>query len=95
MKIVLNKMLNVANYKMYNKKAQGLPLNVIIIAILVLIVLVVIIAIFAGKIGIFSREVAECKAKGGRCESKTTGCETNEVPVAGLCGEDEVCCIPI
>ena len=33
---------------MYNKKAQGMPMNVIIIAIIVLVVLVIIIAFFAG-----------------------------------------------
>ena len=36
------------------KKAQGLPLNVIIIAAIVLIVLVVLWAIFAGRMGKFS-----------------------------------------
>lgn len=41
------------------KKAQGLPLNVIIIAILVLVVLVVLVAIFTGRIALFERGVSE------------------------------------
>jgi hypothetical protein len=44
---------------MKNKKAQGLPLNVIIIAAIVLIVLVVIIVIFSGKIQLFGKGLKE------------------------------------
>ncbi|MBI2148740.1 hypothetical protein HYU23_03600 [Candidatus Woesearchaeota archaeon] len=36
---------------MFNKKAQGMPMNVIIIAIIVLVVLVILIAFFAGGFG--------------------------------------------
>lgn len=36
---------------MYNKKAQGMPMNVIIISIIVLVVLVILIAFFAGGFG--------------------------------------------
>ena len=36
---------------MLNKKAQGMPMNVIIIAIIVLVVLVILIAFFAGGFG--------------------------------------------
>lgn len=41
------------------KKGQGLPLNVIVIAIIVLVVLVVIISIFMGKIVSFDKGVSE------------------------------------
>ena len=41
------------------KRGQGLPLNVIIVAIIVLVVLVVLIAIFTGRIAIFQRGVSE------------------------------------
>lgn len=44
---------------MHSKKAQGLPLNVIIIAVLVLIVLVVLVVIFSGKLGKFSTQTSE------------------------------------
>jgi hypothetical protein len=76
------------------KKAQGLPLNVIIIAIIALIVLAVIIAIFAGKIQLFGKGVSDCKAKGGECRDFGE-CKPDEAPVSGLCGEDKICCIPI
>lgn len=49
------------------RKAQGLPLNVIIIAALALIVLIVLIVIFTGRAGIFTRTLASCKDKGGFC----------------------------
>ncbi len=42
-----------------NKKAQGLPINVIIVAAIALIVLVVLVAIFTGRLGIFGREVSK------------------------------------
>ena len=43
------------------KKAQGLSLNVIIIAAIVLIVLIVLWAIFTGRIGSFTSDVKECR----------------------------------
>ena len=36
-----------------NKKAEGLPINVIIVAIIALVVLIVIIAVFTGNMGKF------------------------------------------
>lgn len=47
-----------------DKKAQGLSLNVIIIAVLAIIVLVVLVAIFAGRIGIFESQL------GGEAQSE-------------------------
>ncbi len=43
------------------KKAQGLPITVIIIAALGILVLVVIAAIFGGQIGKFGRVTGECR----------------------------------
>ena len=42
-----------------NRKAQGLSLNVIIIAALALIVLVILVMVFTGRIAIFERGVAQ------------------------------------
>ena len=45
------------------KKAQGISLNVIIIAAIALIVLVVLVAVFTGRFGIFAggiKEAANC-----------------------------------
>lgn len=44
---------------MLNKKAQGMPMNVIIIAIIVLVVLVILIAFFAGGFGSVVGKVRE------------------------------------
>ena len=41
-----------------NKKAQGLPLNVVIIAVIVLIVLIVLWVIFTGRASKFSEKVS-------------------------------------
>jgi hypothetical protein len=51
------------------KKAQGLPMNVIVIAALVLLVLIVLAIIFGGKVKEFGAGVSSCKAKGGDCKS--------------------------
>jgi hypothetical protein len=52
---------------MSNKRAQGLSLNVIIIAAVVLIVLVVLWSIFTGRMGLFTKGLTECR---GTCELK-------------------------
>ena len=48
------------------KKAQGLPLNTIIIAALVLIVLVLLVLIFTGRINLFQKGIDTCQ---GSCSS--------------------------
>lgn len=57
-----------------NKRGQGLPINVIIIAALALIVLVVIAAVFTGRFKIFSESLDSCSTKQGECKK---GCEPN------------------
>ena len=89
-----------------SKKAQGLSINVIIVAAIALIVLVVLVAIFTGRLGFFGKEVSDI---GLNCEDF----KNNEEVPAGWkpsCGEDEKviytakdagdhqgesCCIPI
>lgn len=48
-----------------NRRAQGLPITTIIIAILGLVVLVILFAITTGRLAIFGRATTECP---GRCE---------------------------
>ena len=83
-----------ANYnKMHNRKSQGLPMNVIIIAAIVLIALIVIIAVFTGRFGIFSKNMKSCEMNGGNCV-KPGECEN--APVDFECPEGKekkVCCI--
>jgi len=52
---------------MINKKAQGISLNVIVIAAIALLVMVVLILVFTGKIGNFTSNVDVCENKGGVC----------------------------
>ena len=59
---------------MIGKKAQGLSLNTIIIAVLVLIVMVVLIVIFSGKIGEFGTGTKACP---GECAGLISECQNN------------------
>lgn len=76
------------------KKAQGLSMNVIIIAAIALIVLIVVILIFTGKIRTFSGESDSCTSRGGSCEME---CELDcEAPTrSDECTQlgKNVCCI--
>ena len=62
----------------FNKKAQGLSLNTIIIAVLVLVVLVILVLIFSGKITDFRRGVSACD---GTCKTSSSGCAEDENPI--------------
>ncbi len=91
------------------KKAQGLPINVIIVAAIALIVLVVIVAIFTGRIGLFGQKVAsvgkECVAYYSvkddatldTAEWKTSACGIGEKEVFTALDADqhptEHCCV--
>ena len=58
---------------MKNKKSQGMPINVIIIAAIALIALIVIIAIFTGIIGSTTKNIQSCAAKDGTCADELDG----------------------
>ena len=53
-----------------DKRAQGLPITTIIVAILGLVVLVILFAITTGRLAIFGRVTAECA---GTCIGEYTG----------------------
>ena len=75
------------------RKAQGMPINTIIIAVIALIVLVVIILIFTGKISVFNQGADKCV---GTCEP-SPNCP-GETGIIGYpmksCGEGKFCCPP-
>ncbi len=56
------------------KKAQGISLNVIIIAALGLLVLVILAIIFTGRTGVFVKESDKCVVQGGRCVESEDQC---------------------
>jgi hypothetical protein len=79
------------------KKAQGISMNVIIIAAIALLVLVVIVAIFSGRMGVFNKNLNDnskntCEAPYGACKA---ACDTGEVQVFGRTCTDTtkpMCC---
>ena len=77
-----------------HKKAQGISINVIIIAAIALAVLVVLFMIFTGRLGIFSKGLSEatdctqaCKSAGYTLGSPTdetaTDCGSGRPPLPG------------
>ncbi|MBI2139493.1 hypothetical protein HYU14_01105 [Candidatus Woesearchaeota archaeon] len=77
-------------------KGQGLPLNVIIIALIVLVVLVVVWLIFTGKIGMFSTAVGSPDRDSTKIVAGNTGCvsgltEANCVKVPGCYHDGKEC----
>jgi hypothetical protein len=68
---------------MISKKAQGMPLNVIIIAVLGLIVLVILAVMFTGKSREFSAGISSCSAKQGKCQ--IPACGDDQVTIDGKC----------
>ncbi len=81
-----------------NKKAQGLSMNVIIIAAIALLVLVVLSVIFVGRLGIFGEKAAACETVGGTCYVDCPA-GTTEYPAGAKCpdveGVSQDCCIPV
>ncbi len=84
-----------------DKKAQGLSLNTIIIAIIVMIVLVVIIMVFTGYFGAkFTPGVTNCANNGGTCifeAEEGEGCGYDAfgsklATVSGTCAGEQICC---
>jgi len=78
------------------KKAQGLPLNTIILAILALIVLVALILIFTGKINVFGKGASECVTGTDGCvKDPINDCAEGTVgyPSEG-CNQDSPYCCP-
>ena len=79
------------------KRAQGISIRVIIVAVLAIVVMLVLIAIFSNKINLFSANALDCDSKGGTCFST---CDPNEITILGSScnfdGEEgnDKCCIP-
>ena len=83
------------------KKAQGLSLNVVIIAILGLLVLLIFLGMFVTKSRIFSISAGSCASKGGICYNSCTNYGNNiakdgaYAPIDGTDCEstEEKCCV--
>lgn len=79
----------------FNKRAQGLPITVIVIAALSLMVLVVLIVIFSSQTGKTVSTLQSCEGIAGQCREKT--CLDGEIPKSNTkCSKaTEICCIKI
>ncbi len=75
------------------KKAQGLPMNIIIIAAIALIVLVVLVFIFVGKTKMFTTSASSCTEKRGQC-STAQACEGSIIGQMD-CLDGQICCITL
>jgi hypothetical protein len=89
--------------KNFRTKAQGLPLNIIIIAVIALIVLGVVVYIFYNQIKKTASGFEETRERtqvcqvgflgDEKCVKESDGCETGWEEVSGRCdGENEICC---
>ena len=76
-----------------NRKSQGLPVNVIIIAAIALVVFVVLAAMFTGKVRIFSQGLESCESKQGDCSK--SACDPGYAVVNAKCGTGNPCCIKV
>ena len=89
------------------KKAQGMSINTIIIAIIVLVVLIILVLILSGYFKGWTSSVATCEAQGGKCIPGTpvvTVCASADgrmtaKPLSGHCdkspaGGTQICCPP-
>ena len=87
-----------------SKKAQGLSMNVIIIAAIALLVLIIL-AVLILRAGRGVTEGTGCKGVGGKCYSSCLDLMEDEGGTwiknlpnsgkAGGCREDESCCVPL
>jgi len=84
-----------------DKKAQGISINVIIIAAIALIILVVLIAVFTGRFGIFAGGVKLTGDPTKACTTTDQGfdvepadskCPPGRSMVAAKVGSGQVCC---
>jgi flagellar basal body-associated protein FliL len=77
-----------------SKKAQGLPIEIIILLALALIVLVILAFVFSSKIKDFMKSADDCKSKQGDCISQSEKCE-GAIISSKECKTGEVCCIRV
>lgn len=80
-------------------RAQGISINVIVVAAIALLVLVVLSVVFLGRFGVFTAQSADCANKGGRCTTGACPVGTSEY-AAWSCpdtssGARQSCCIAV
>lgn len=58
-----------------HKKAQGISLETIVVAVIVLFVLAVLLLVFTGRINVFGMGLKECSTIQGTCRLSNPGCD--------------------
>jgi len=81
------------------KRAQGISINVIVVAAIALLVLVVLSIVFLGRFGIFTQESSNCENQGGSCVVGSCPSGTNPYR-AWNCpdtasGASQTCCLAV
>ncbi len=78
------------------KKAQGLSVNIIIIAAIALVVMVIVVMIFAGKMSGFVDTSESCSSSNGQCVPSEDCDEQYQKIIDADCeNEDHICCLTI
>lgn len=85
---------------MQNKKGQGMPVNVIIIAVLALLVMVIVAFVFTGKFAEFSKRINDCEAVAGNaceysCAEGYTQDSSRKCFEGNKVDTSKVCCVPV
>ena len=81
---------------MIEKRGQGLPINVIILAIIALVVLAVLIFIFTRNVNTFSGDTQRCSFRGGECKEKACDSNTQQLIEGTDCKAPKPnCCLTV
>ena len=76
-------------YMLKKRKAQGLPITIIVVAVVALLVIVVLIAVFSGRMGQFGQNIDALKQ--GTCAGVCTGLGKQSTTIAdsdaSVCGD--------
>ena len=78
---------------MQDKKAQGMSINVIVVAAVALLVMIVLIAIFGQEMWQWVGQKDSCEARGGTCDHGNTECKWPSIEIkTAICENDAPCC---
>jgi hypothetical protein len=79
-------------------RAQGLPLNVIIIIVILLVTAVILIAIVSGKVGMFRKATdcpGDCKPEGSSCDAQGQTKSFVKCTPSGGSEANGICCVAL
>jgi len=71
------------------RKAQGLPITVIVVAVIALLVVVILVAVFSGRMGTFGKNIDALKS--GTCEGVCSAIGKSTITSLVACGAAPCC----